>query len=289
MTFTRLKKPLLWTLAVVITLGTAIYQRKTGPTYPRNEKVVLSDSTYTFNLIRTCGARDARVKLPVRDTAVNAVLYYKKLGMPEAWSMVEFQWTDIRYHSAFMKKIMKKKDERVLAANLPQQPPAGKLEYYIEVFKNGYTVPVAKNKPVVIRFKGDVPAGVLIPHIILMFLCMLFSTLAGLYAIFRIERYRRYTLWTFVIMFIGGFIFGPWVQWYAFGEWWTGIPFGWDLTDNKTLFAFVFWIAALFGIKRKGSPWLIILAAVMTLIIFSIPHSLFGSTLDYTTGSVTQG
>ncbi len=284
-----MKKTLLWILAVVVTLGAAYYQRTTGPTYPRDEKITLDNITYDLSLIRTSGARDARVKLPVMDTAVHAAIYYKKLGIAEDWTRVEFKLTDIRYHSTFMKKIMKKKDETVPAAYLPQQPPAGKLEYYIELVKNGQIVYVAKDQPVVIRFKGDVPAGVLIPHILLMFLTMLFSTLAGLYAIFKIERFRRYTIWTFVILFIGGFIFGPWVQWYAFGDWWTGIPFGWDLTDNKTLFAFVFWIAALFGIKGKGRPWLIILAAVMTLVIFSIPHSLFGSTLDYTTGAVKQG
>lgn len=284
-----MKKTLLWILAVAFTLGAAIYQRTTGPTYPRAEEVVLGDSTYHLQLIRTSGERDAKVKLPVKDTAVHGVIYFKKLGVAEDWARVDFKMTDIRYPSAFMKKIMRKKDETVLAAFLPQQPPAGKLQYYIELVKNGQKVDVAKNNPVVIRFKGDVPAGVLIPHIILMFLVMMFSTIAGLFAAFRIEQFRRYTIWTFVILFIGGFIFGPWVQWYAFGEWWTGVPFGWDLTDNKALFAFVFWVAALFGIKGKGRPWLIILAAIMTIVIFSIPHSLFGSTLDYTTGSIKQG
>jgi hypothetical protein len=284
-----MKKTLLWILATVITLSAAIYQRQTGPTYPRSEKVVLGDSTYLLKLIRTSGPRDARVTLPIKDTAVHAELYYKKLGVAEDWTRVEFKLTDIRFHSSFMKKFMKKKEGIALAAKMPVQPPAGKLEYYLSISKNGQVAEVAKNLPVVIRFKGDVPAGVLIPHIILMFLAMLFSTIAGLFAIFKIERYRRYTLWTFVILFIGGFIFGPWVQWYAFGDWWTGIPFGWDLTDNKTLFAFVFWIAALFGIKGKGRPWLIILAAIMTIVIFSIPHSLFGSTLDYASGAVKQG
>jgi len=32
-----------------------------------------------------------------------------------------------------------------------------------------------------------------------------------------------------------------------------------------------------------------ILAAVVLLVIFSIPHSLFGSELDYSSGQVTQG
>ncbi len=284
-----MKRTLLWILAVVITLGAALYQRATGPTYPQDETVVLGDSTYHMQFIRTSGERDARVKLPVKDTAVHGAIYYKKLGVAEDFTRVDFKMTDIKYTSAFMKKIMMKKDETVLAAYLPQQPPAGKLEYYIELVKNGQPVDVAKNHPIVIRFKGDVPTGVLIPHIILMFLVMLFSTIAGLFAAFKIERFRRYTIWTFVILFIGGLIFGPWVQWYAFGEWWAGVPFGWDLTDNKALFAFVFWIAALFGIKGKGRPWLIILAAIMTIVIFTIPHSMFGSTLDYATGSIKQG
>ena len=284
-----MKKTLLWVLAIAITLGAAIYQRKTGPTYPRSETMVIGDSTYQLELIRTSGQRDARVKLPVRDTSVHATLFYKRLGVAEEFTPIPFVMKDIRYHGFFMTKVLGKKDETALSAYLPKQPPAGKLEYYIELEKEGQSVSVAKDKHIVIRFKGDVPAGVLIPHIILMFLAMLFASVAGLYAIFRLERFKRFTIWTFVILFIGGFIFGPWVQWYAFGDWWTGIPFGWDLTDNKTLFAFLFWVAALFGLKGKGRPWLIILAAVMTLVIFSIPHSLFGSTLDYSTGSVTQG
>ena len=284
-----MKKALIWIFAVVLTIGAALYQRTTGPTYPRDEVVVLGDSTYQLSLIRTSGERDARIKLPVKDTAVKAALFFKRLGVAEDWTRIDFKMTDIRYHSSFMKKVMRKKDETLLAASLPQQPPAGKLQYFIEMSGYGQTVAVGKDRPIVIRFKGDVPAGVLIPHIILMFLVMLFSTIAGLFAAFRLERFRRYTIWTFVLLFAGGFIFGPWVQWYAFGEWWAGIPFGWDLTDNKALFAFLFWIAALFGIKGKGRPWLVILAAVMTIVIFSIPHSMFGSTLDYSTGSIKQG
>jgi len=284
-----MKKTILWIAALILTITAAVYQRKTGPTYPRAEEITVGDSTYRFELIRTSGARDARVMLPVKDSTIHATLFYKKLGVAEDFTQVDFVWTEIRYHSPFMKKVMRKKDETALAAYLPQQPPAGKLEYFLELRKDGEVISLAKDNHVVIRFKGDVPGAVLIPHILLMFFAMLISSLAGLYALFKIERYKRYTLWTLVILFIGGFIFGPWVQWYAFGEWWTGIPFGWDLTDNKTLFAFVFWLAALFGLKGKGRPWLIILAAVMTLIIFCIPHSLFGSTLDYVSGTVTQG
>jgi len=284
-----MKKALLWIIAIIITIAAAYYQRTTGPTYPRSEKIQLDDSTYTVKLIRSEGSRDARVELPFQDTSVTATLFYKRFQVHEEWTLVPFVQKEIRYHSVFMKKVLGKKDHTALAAYLPQQPPAGKLEYFIEIRKNDRIVQVAHDTPVVIRFKGDVPAGVLIPHVLMMFLAMLLSTTAGLFALFKVERYKRNAIWALAILFIGGFILGPWVQWYAFGEWWTGIPFGWDLTDNKTLFVFIFWIAAMFGLRGKGRPWLVVLAAVMTLVIFSIPHSLFGSELNYATGAVTTG
>lgn len=285
-----MKKVLIWIAAILLTLAAAYYQRTTGPTYPRNEDVQVGDSTYTIKLIRTSGPRPARIKLPVQDTTFRAQLSYKRLGVEEEWTRVPFEWKEIRYHSRFMRNVMGKEDETAWVAYIPQQPPAGKVQYYLTLSNGAESVDLAREEPVVIRFKGNVPAGVLIPHVIAMFMAMLIATIAGLYALFGIERYKRNTIWAFVILFIGGFILGPWVQWHAFGDWWTGIPFGWDLTDNKTLFAFIFWvIAMIWGIRGKGRPWLIVLAAVMTLVIFSIPHSLFGSTLDYSTGSVMQG
>ena len=84
-------------------------------------------------------------------------------------------------------------------------------------------------------------------------------------------------------------IFGPLVQFHAFGEYWTGIPFGWDLTDNKTLIAFLFWLLAVSGNWKREKPSLTILAAAIMLMIFSIPHSMFGSELDPETGEVISG
>jgi hypothetical protein len=122
-----------------------------------------------------------------------------------------------------------------------------------------------------------------------MFVAMLFSTLAGLMAIAKVSLYKKYALWTLILFIIGGFILGPIVQYYAFGELWTGIPFGWDLTDNKTLIALIFWILAVVMNKRGDKPFYTVLAAVVLLLVFSIPHSLFGSELNYSSGQVTTG
>jgi hypothetical protein len=84
-------------------------------------------------------------------------------------------------------------------------------------------------------------------------------------------------------------IMGPLVQKYAFNELWTGVPYGWDLTDNKTLIAFLAWLIAYWVSRKQESRIAIIAAMVVTIVIFSIPHSLFGSQLDPATGKIIQG
>jgi len=108
-------------------------------------------------------------------------------------------------------------------------------------------------------------------------------------ALAKNPRQKTYGQVTLLTLILGGMILGPVVQKYAFDALWTGIPFGWDLTDNKTLFGLVFWLIAVIGNWKKERPGLTILATVMLLIIFSIPHSMFGSELDYETGNMIQG
>jgi hypothetical protein len=188
-----------------------------------------------------------------------------------------------------MNKVFKINEESGFFAEVPQQPPAGKLQYYIELTDSKGTRTILKDTPVVIRFKGAVPSYILAPHILLMFLAMLFSTLAGLMAITKHPLYRKYSVWTLVLFIAGGLILGPIVQKFAFGDLWTGVPFGWDLTDNKTLIAFIFWTLAVIMNMKKERPFYTIVASVVLLLVFSIPHSIFGSELDYSSGQVTQG
>jgi hypothetical protein len=188
-----------------------------------------------------------------------------------------------------MNKVFKITEESGFYAEVPQQPPAGKIQYYFEITDSDGTKSVLRENPVVIRFKGAVPSSVLVPHILLMFIAMLFSTLAGLMSIIRYPKYRLYSIWTMITLLAGGMALGPLVQKYAFGELWTGVPFGWDLTDNKTLIATLFWIVAVIMNRKKERPAYTLIAAVITLVVFSIPHSLFGSELDVSSGKVIQG
>jgi hypothetical protein len=285
-----MKKSILWFLAILITLGAAYYQRKTGPTYPKTVNVNVNDLPYEIKLVRSLGLDERpEVRLKITDKTISAKLWYKKFKTSDEYTASEFIYKVYPVHSFVMNKVFKINEESGFFAEVPQQPPAGKLQYYIELNDSKGKTTILKDTPLVIRFKGAVPSYILTPHILLMFLAMLFSTLAGLMAITKHPLYRKYSIWTLVLFILGGLILGPLVQKFAFGDLWTGIPFGWDLTDNKTLIAFIFWTLAVIMNMKKERPFYTIVASVVLLLVFSIPHSIFGSELDYSTGEVTQG
>jgi hypothetical protein len=285
-----MKKLILWFLAFLITISAAIYQRMTGPTYPQRFDVTLNDTIHELKLVRSLSLNEKpEVRLNINDTSVRAKLYYKRFKTGEEYRVTDFSYKILPVNSFIMNKIFRIYEEKGLFANVPQEPPAGKLQYYFEITDSKGTRSYLRETPVVMRFKGDVPAFVLIPHILLMFLAMLFSTLAGLMSVIKFPLYKKFGIWTLILFIAGGFVLGPLVQYFAFNEIWTGIPFGWDLTDNKTLIALIFWILAVVMNRKKERPLYTAMAAVVLLLVFSIPHSLFGSELNYSSGQVTQG
>jgi hypothetical protein len=285
-----MKKTFIWILAIIITVAAALYQRKTGPTYPIILKVTLNNVTYDLKLNRSKGLDERpEIKLAIKDPTIKGNLFYKRYNTDDTYQQAAFVYKEYPVNSFVMNKIFKISTESGLFAPIPQQPPAGKLQYYIEITDLNSTQTFLKETPVVIRFKGGVPGYILTPHILFMFLAMLFSTAAGLLALFKMPSYKKNSYITLATLFTGGMILGPIVQKYAFGAFWTGVPFGWDLTDNKTLIAFLIWIIAVIIDRKKEKPGLIILASLILIFVFSIPHSLFGSELDYSSGKVVQG
>lgn len=285
-----MKTTLFWVLAVIITLSAAYYQRKTGPTYPKELDIKANGMEYKLNLTRSIEISDRNyIKLDIKDTTVQARLYYKRLQVDEPYSTVDFRYEEHPVNSFIMNKILGIDKETGFFATIPAQPPAGKIEYYFEITDDQAMNTYFANEPIVLRFKGEVPSGILTPHIIIMFVAMLLSTLAGLMAIGKHKSYKKWGVWTLILLVAGGLILGPLVQYHAFGEAWTGIPLGWDLTDNKTLIAVIFWALAVFGNRKINRPGLTILASAVLLLVYSIPHSMFGSELDYESGEIIQG
>jgi len=277
-----------WTLTIIITLVVMYYQRVTGPTYPKKVKTEIAGKEYNFKLLRTNEiGTPCDINLPVEDEDkdLKAVITYKRYKVNEEWKSEEMIRKAITPKSLFGKK-----EITVLSATLPEQPPAGKIEYRIELYKGGEKVALNEGEPVVIRFKGFVPRQILIPHIIFMILALFFGTRTGVELIFRREKTLKYTVITLISLGIGGLFLGPLVQYNAFGDYWTGWPFGGDWTDNKTLFAFIFWVISVFVLRRnpKNRLWPAI-ALIVMYSIYLIPHSTGGSELNPETGKVETG
>jgi len=269
----KLKIAFLWIFSFIFTIAIAYYQRKTGPTYPVSGKTEIAGQTIKYRLIRTHGGEeDAKISIKNADASIEGLIKYKRLGTEDEWTS----------------KAMDRNGQN-LEASLPHQPPAGKLLYHVALTQGEESV-LLNDEPTVIRFKGAVPMWVLLPHIIIMFTAMMMSTRTGLEALGRGGKTYSYAWITTVTLFIGGLILGPVVQNYAFGAFWTGWPFGQDLTDNKTLVAFIFWAIAVWRLKKnpENRTWPII-AMVTLLLVYLIPHSMFGSSFDYSSGAVVTG
>ena len=261
-----LKSIFLWFFALILTAGLAIYQRKTGPTYPVSGHLSIDNSEIHYKLIRSADVgADAQVKFLIPDTLIRGELQYRRFKSYDRWDTIPLE-----------------RRGDTLIAHIPQQPAAGKVMYHVSLLKGEQRYNISEHA-VIIRYKGQVPWGILWPHILTIFLAMLFSTRTGLEVIFKGKSVYLYTWMTVVMIFIGGLVMGPIVQKYAFDAYWTGWPFGHDLTDNKSLVAFIFWVIALVIIKknRENKLWPII-ASVVLLVVFLIPHSVLGSEIDFT-------
>jgi hypothetical protein len=116
-----------------------------------------------------------------------------------------------------------------------------------------------------------------------MFFAMVLSLRTGLEVLVKGKNTYLFTSATMLLFLVGGLILGPVVQKYAFDAYWTGWPWGYDLTDNKTIVAFIFWTIAWFVLRknRENRVWPAV-ATIVMLAVYLIPHSALGSEIDYT-------
>lgn len=256
----------LWIIAVVMTALSILYQNTTGPTYPKKGNILFNGKQIDYKLDRSALINiDCPVKIYTNDSLIKGNLIWKRFNTKDNESS-----KPMRYENGYL-----------IAELDKQEKMAEKLQYYIQLNTNrpgsqnvdqlGY---IPDKTGVVIRFRGDVPFMIIILHIIFIFAFELMSLKTGMEFFRKEPKYKKYIYWNLGLAIIGGFILGPLVQYYAFGEYWTGFPFGIDLTDNKMVIAFIAWVAALYAIYKSKKPGYWVLgAAIITIGIFLIPHS----------------
>ena len=271
-------------LSAGIALLCFTYQDKTGPTQPFTGDFQTANGTVHFKFLRSENigtGLQVMIEEPV-PAGVTAFVDYRRHKSDDTLSRVymepgEFHFTRRGSHETVSG----------LGARLPSlQERAGKYEYFVFIDDGeGDPVSVTGESPILARYKAAVPTGVIIVHILVIFASMMIAIRTVLEAL--LDGKFRELLWaTIVSLLLGGFVLGPIVQWYAFGVWWAGVPFGYDWTDNKVLVELVFWILAAWanrGVRRNRAS--IYLAGVVTLLVYFIPHSIFGSEYDYRSGT----
>ena len=269
-----MKKYILWIVAIILMLGAVVYQRATGPTNPYKGKLYFDIQEFKYSLIRSQETTDqAEIVLPVPNIPkFDAMLHYKRFGTEDTITSVPFQLQAGKYF-----------------AKLPIQPSAGKMSYHVTIDANdqSFRIPAKEGEEIVLRYKDPVPALVLIPHILFMFIAILFGIRAALSALFEPQGMKKWSFIALIFMTVGGMMLGPLVQKYAFGAYWTGWPFGQDYTDNKMLVMWLVWVLVFIfakwkdPVKQKFNRIIVVCATVVMLLMYLIPHSMGGSTLDY--------
>ncbi len=259
-----MRSSLLWGLAFVLMLAAGAWQRRTGPSYPLRGSLPSASGPVAYALPRS---HETSSGAPVAVPAVRpaGTLVWRRYPTDEPFQAIA---------------LSRRGDS--LVATLPPQAPAGKVEYYLELTGGEGAVRVPAREAAVLRYHGPVHPAILVPHILAMFLSMLIAVRAGLAAVVRRPRPR--VAWEALAGFtIGGLILGPIVQKHAFGAYWTGVPFGWDLTDNKTLLMWLAWLLACVVPLQwpRFRRSLVLAASLVTLVVYVIPHSMHGSQLDY--------
>jgi len=259
------KRSVQWTVAVVLTLVSAVWQRWSGPTYPAKGATSIAGQHLGYRLLRTNSITERQpVQIVVPDPKIEGVVEWRHFPTSEPWKTLP-----MGRRGDTLQTVIPPSPE-------PLMPMAGKLQYRVRLSTAGEQA-VFPDPPAITRFKGDVPVWILLPHVAAMFFGMLFATRASLAAVFG-GPVRFAGFMATALLLFGGFVLGPIVQKLAFGAYWTGIPWGYDLTDNKTLIAVVSWIPAAVQLFRKQDARLmIVLAAVVTMTVFAIPHSVWGS------------
>jgi len=259
----------LWIAAFAVTVFLAVFQRMTGPSYPiRGTEALPTGDTVSYSLPRSNEGRDElRIVIPA----------------PPSANLAKLEWRRYPTDEVFQSQEMVVNTDGEFETRIPPQPAAGKVEYRIVLeFADG-VISIPRSEAVVARYRASVPPHVLIPHILAMFLSMLVSSRA-LFEVLRpgAPDARGLVLVSMALMVIGGLMLGPIVQHFAFGAYWTGWPYGHDLTDNKTLIAFLAWLpATVLALRRAQTRVAVILGWVVMMGIFLIPHSARGSQLDW--------
>lgn len=273
-----------WLVAIIGTLAVLVFQDRTGPTFPIEGTLETPAGPVGYLLPRseTIGTDLVVLLRAPLPSHITGHVRYRRYTSDDEWATVEMVPGTFGYN-------IRGRRYRTsgLGATLPSLTErAGKYEYFADVgVGSAEAISLTGDNPVLARYKGAVPTWVLVVHIGFIFVSLLLALRAGIAALFN-QPLKVWVVATTHTLLTGGMVMGPLVQWYAFGVWWAGLPFGWDWTDNKVLLEVLVWVAALYANRGQNRcRWIVLVAVLVAIAVYLIPHSLFGSEFNYQLGA----
>ncbi len=286
--------------AFILTVAMLYIARTSSRGHP--EQFTHSENGYTFSYLSVPKALvDSTVRLPVTITGPLNDNAYPMFRI----SLAGQDYTDLALYAS-SPMIQSDSDYIVYYTEVTAGQRGGRFYYYFEIADSlGRPIAAFTEKPgtpFVFKYIGAVPHAVLVGHILLIFATFFFVSLAAVNSLSVISGrsdarpMAKFFLWAALCALVGGYPFGFAMNWYAFNGFWEGVPFGTDATDNKTQLLFVYLLFVVFSslysltqnpkvrdvYSRKTLGWIGLLAFVIMLVIFLIPHSIqFSATLTY--------
>ena len=278
-----MKKPGKSSYIIIIALSFILFSAFIAMMIAPREKSAVSGDLRISHLEETDGRVD-------QDHLVMAKVIYR--GSPDSVRVTLHYYRGNRFHTLPMYHL---RDTKRYGAAVPSGPLGSRVYYYIEAEGAGGERVVLPESAAdnftteydyfKIRFEGKVSFILLLLHIVFMLAALFFLIHALHYAMYflqtgeKAEPMIRSLNAGIITFFITGFPIGWVIEKQVLGNYWEGIPFGWDITDNKTLLILLLWLVFIIlkrtdKISLKGFARSIIINTCITIILFLIPHSL---------------
>jgi hypothetical protein len=255
------KKILFLIIAIGLAIIATFVQQVLDNELPYKVSVEISDTAYTFALPRVNeGVVDCIVELNVANPAVHGYIHYRLYNSNGTWRKI---------------KLLRLNEK--LVSIIPYQKPMIKIEYYLELVDGqGKIYPIAKNQPLVVLFREQVPRLLTYIIALLLFVSLIISNYMGMVTAFNIPYFLKYVrlmfylLGTAIVLDFAAYL-------YAYRHLFVvPSPYN-DMLFFKNLIIFAIW-AILFYVQKNGKErrLAVLAGSLLTLVLYCAPdHFVF--------------
>jgi hypothetical protein len=248
-----IKKVTLLLFSIGLAIVATFIQQLTSSDRPHRKYVIVNDTLVKVDL-PVVHEGDDIISFALPDTSIKAYIFYKQLNIDENWERINCIRMGENMESVF-----------------PFHKPNIKIQYFVELVKNGKSYFLAKNNPVVLRFQDLPPKYLLFPYVILMFIALTLSCFSGILAAWKSESYKKMGALTFYLI-LTGTLLSLIIQLVTFKHLLIQISVHNDISFYKNLVILVLWILVFYTSKKYSFRGLTIAVSILTLVLYCLPQ-----------------